>query len=143
MTHNQLAKELRELKRRRETPLPLIEMFDALLSLAPGLSAKQKCKRSLEITATALEQLERNDADRNRRLASPRRPIEITYAAEQRSFCVEQRNLLFTNRENFHDLRPSRQRAGNWRAARASRRGRSENLAAAGVVELTARTSPP
>jgi hypothetical protein len=31
-------KELHELKRRRETPLPLIEMFDALLSLAPGLS---------------------------------------------------------------------------------------------------------
>jgi hypothetical protein len=32
---HQLAKELHELKRRRETPLPLIEMFDALLSLAP------------------------------------------------------------------------------------------------------------
>jgi hypothetical protein len=49
MTDNQLAKELHELKRRRETPLPLIEMFDALLSLAPGLSAKQKRKRSDEI----------------------------------------------------------------------------------------------
>ena len=34
MTQNQLAKELHELKRRRETPLPLIEMFDELLSLA-------------------------------------------------------------------------------------------------------------
>jgi hypothetical protein len=33
MTDDQLAKELHELKRRRETPLPLIEMFDALLSL--------------------------------------------------------------------------------------------------------------
>jgi hypothetical protein len=32
MTVDQLAKELHELKRRRETPLPLIEMFDALLS---------------------------------------------------------------------------------------------------------------
>jgi hypothetical protein len=32
MTDDQLAKELHELKRRRETPLPLIEMFDALLS---------------------------------------------------------------------------------------------------------------
>ena len=53
MTDNQLAKELHKLKRRRGTPLPLIEMFDALLSLAPGLSAKQKCKRSLEIMATA------------------------------------------------------------------------------------------
>jgi hypothetical protein len=62
MTDNHLAKELHELKRRRETPLPLIEMFDALLSLAPGLSAKQKRKRSLEIMATALERLERKDA---------------------------------------------------------------------------------
>jgi hypothetical protein len=34
MTVDQLAKELRELKRRRETPLALIEMFDELLSLA-------------------------------------------------------------------------------------------------------------
>ena len=62
MTDNHLAKELHELKRRRETPLPLIEMFDALLSLTPGLSAKQKRKRSLEIMATALERLERKDA---------------------------------------------------------------------------------
>jgi hypothetical protein len=62
MTDNQLAKELYELKRRRETLLPLIEMCDELLSLAPGLSAKQKCKRSPEIMATALEGLERNDA---------------------------------------------------------------------------------
>ena len=35
MTDDQLAKELHELKRRREMPLPPIEMFDALLSLAP------------------------------------------------------------------------------------------------------------
>jgi hypothetical protein len=62
MTDNQLAKELHELKRRRETPLPLIEMFDALLSLAPGLSANQKRKRSDEIMATALKRLERKDA---------------------------------------------------------------------------------
>jgi hypothetical protein len=62
MTDNQLAKELHELKRRRETPLPLIEMFDALLSLAPGLSAKQQSKRSVGIMATALERLERKDA---------------------------------------------------------------------------------
>jgi hypothetical protein len=33
MTDDQLAKELHKLKRRRETPLPLIEMFDALLYL--------------------------------------------------------------------------------------------------------------
>ena len=45
-----------------ETPLPLIEMFDALLSLAPGLSAKKKRKRSLQIMATALKRLEREDA---------------------------------------------------------------------------------
>ena len=40
MTQNELAKELHELKRRRETPRPLLEMFDELLSLAPELSAK-------------------------------------------------------------------------------------------------------
>jgi hypothetical protein len=33
MTVDPLANELHELKRRRETPLPLIEMFDKLLSL--------------------------------------------------------------------------------------------------------------
>jgi hypothetical protein len=62
MTDNQLAKELHELKRRRETPLPLIEMFDELLSLAPGLSGEQKRKQSDEIMATALKRLERKDA---------------------------------------------------------------------------------
>jgi hypothetical protein len=35
MTDDQLAKELQKLERRRETPLPLIEMFDAL----PGAPA--------------------------------------------------------------------------------------------------------
>ena len=62
MTVDQLAKERHELKRRRETPLPRIAMFDALLSLAPGLSAKQKRNRSDEIVATALKRLERKDA---------------------------------------------------------------------------------
>ena len=33
MTDDQLAEQLHELKRRNETPIPLIEMFDALLSL--------------------------------------------------------------------------------------------------------------
>jgi hypothetical protein len=69
MTDNQLAKELHELKRRRETPLPLTEMFDELLSLAPGLSAKQKRKRSDEIMATALNGWSARTPDRNRRLA--------------------------------------------------------------------------
>jgi hypothetical protein len=55
MTDNELAKQLHEPKRRRERPLPLIEMFDELLSLAPGLSEKQKHKRSDEIIATALK----------------------------------------------------------------------------------------
>jgi hypothetical protein len=62
MTDNELAKELHELKRRRETPLPLIEMFDERPPLAPGLSAKQKRKRSDEIMAAALKRLERKDA---------------------------------------------------------------------------------
>jgi type VI protein secretion system component VasF len=62
MTVDQLAKELHELKRRRETPLPLIEMADELLSLAPRLSAKQRRKRSDQIMATALKRLERKDA---------------------------------------------------------------------------------
>ena len=44
MTVDQLAKELHKLKRRRETPLPLIEMFDALLSLAPGTERKTEAQ---------------------------------------------------------------------------------------------------
>ena len=51
MTVDQLARELDGLKRLRETPLPLIEIFDALLSHPLGLSAKQKRKRSDEIMA--------------------------------------------------------------------------------------------
>jgi len=62
MTDDQLVEELHELKRRNETPIPLIEMFDALLSLDPGLSAKQRRKKSYEIMAAALERLERKDA---------------------------------------------------------------------------------
>jgi hypothetical protein len=74
MTDNQLAKELHELKRRRETPLPLIEMFDALLSLAPGLSAKQKRKRFLE-WLRHWNGWNARTPDRNRGLASPRSSI--------------------------------------------------------------------
>jgi hypothetical protein len=37
-------------------------MFDALLSLDPGLSLKQKREKSREIMATALARLERKDA---------------------------------------------------------------------------------
>ena len=45
MTDDELAKELHELKRRNQTPIPLIEMFEALLSLDPRLSTKQKRRR--------------------------------------------------------------------------------------------------
>jgi hypothetical protein len=62
MTHDQLARELHALKRRNDTPVALIEMLDALFSLDPGLSAKQKRKQSVEIMATALQRLERKDA---------------------------------------------------------------------------------
>jgi len=62
MTDDELAKELHELKRRNETPLPLIEMFDALLSLDPRLSAKQRRKKFDQIMAATLERLERKDA---------------------------------------------------------------------------------
>jgi len=62
MTRDELARELHRLKRRNETPLALIEMFDALLSLDPSLSAKQKRQKSKEIMATALARLERKDA---------------------------------------------------------------------------------
>jgi len=62
MTRDQLAQELHRLKRRNETPLALIEMFDALFALDPSLSAKQKRKKSTDIIATALERLERKDA---------------------------------------------------------------------------------
>jgi hypothetical protein len=37
-------------------------MFDELLSLAPGLSAKQQRKQSDEIMAAAMKRLERKDA---------------------------------------------------------------------------------
>ena len=62
MTDDELVKELHELKRRNQTPLALIEMFDALLSLDPRLSARQRRTRSYEIMAAALERLERKDA---------------------------------------------------------------------------------
>jgi hypothetical protein len=62
VTDDHLVEELHELKRRNQTPIPLIEMFDALLSLDPRLSAKQKRKKSYEIMAAALERLERKDA---------------------------------------------------------------------------------
>jgi hypothetical protein len=62
MTLDQMARELHALKRRNETPVALIEMLDALFSLDPGLSAKQKRKKSIEIMASALARLERKDA---------------------------------------------------------------------------------
>ena len=57
-----LVEELHDLKRRNETPIPLIEMFDALLSLHPRLSGKQRRKKTRKIMVAALERLERNDA---------------------------------------------------------------------------------
>jgi hypothetical protein len=62
MTDDELAEELHELKRLNETPIPLIEMFDALLSLDPGLSGKQRRKKTRKIMVAALERLERKDA---------------------------------------------------------------------------------
>jgi len=62
MTDDELAEELHELKRRNETPIPLIEMFDALLSLDPGLRGKQRRKKTRKIMVAALERLERKDA---------------------------------------------------------------------------------
>jgi hypothetical protein len=62
MTDDQLIKELHELKRRNQTPIALLDMFDALLSLDPRLSNKEKRKRSYRIMAAALARLERKDA---------------------------------------------------------------------------------
>ena len=62
MTDDQLVEELHELKRRNEAPIPLIEMFDALLSLDPRLTPKQRRKKSYEIMAAALVRMERKDA---------------------------------------------------------------------------------
>ena len=62
MTDDQLAEQLHELKRLNDTPIALIEMFDALLSLDPRLSAKQKRKRFDKIMAATLERLEPKDA---------------------------------------------------------------------------------
>ena len=42
-----------ELNHHNQTPLVLIEMFDALLSLGPRLTAKRR-KKSYEISAAAL-----------------------------------------------------------------------------------------
>ena len=58
----QRVEELLELKRRNQTPIPLIEMFDALLSLDPRLTPKQRRKKSYEIMAAALVRMERKDA---------------------------------------------------------------------------------
>ena len=62
MTDDELAEELHELKRRNETQIPLIEMFDALFSLDPGLRGKQRRKTTRKIMVAALERLERKDA---------------------------------------------------------------------------------
>jgi hypothetical protein len=62
MTDDQLTEQLHELKRRNEAPIALVEMLDALLSLDPSFTAKQKRKRSYEIMARALQRLERKDA---------------------------------------------------------------------------------
>jgi hypothetical protein len=44
MKRDDPPKKLHELKRRNATPVPLIEMFDALVSLDPGLSAKREAR---------------------------------------------------------------------------------------------------
>ena len=62
MKRDDLLKELHELKRRNATPVPLIEMFDTLRSLDPGLSAKEKRAMTDEILVNAWLGLERKDA---------------------------------------------------------------------------------
>ena len=62
MTDDELAEELHELKRRNETPIPLIRTFDALLSRPETERANQRRKKSYEIMIAALERLERKDA---------------------------------------------------------------------------------
>ena len=62
MTDDELVEQLHELKRLNQSPIALIEMFDALLSLDPRLTAKQRRKKSYEIMAAALHRLERKDA---------------------------------------------------------------------------------
>ena len=62
MTDNELVDQLHELKRLNQSPIALIEMFDALLSLDPGLRGKQRRKKTRKIMVAALERLERKDA---------------------------------------------------------------------------------
>jgi hypothetical protein len=62
MTDEELTKQLYELKRRNETPIPVIEMFEAMLSLDPRLTKKQRRKRQNKIVLATLERLERKDA---------------------------------------------------------------------------------
>ena len=62
MSNAELVERLHELKRRNETPIAPIEMFNAHLFFDPRLSAKDRRKRSYEIMAAALARLERKDA---------------------------------------------------------------------------------
>ena len=62
MKRDGLLKELHELKRLNATPIPLIEMLDALLSLDPGLSAKENREKTYEIMVKGLLRLERKDS---------------------------------------------------------------------------------
>ena len=62
MKRDDLLKEPHELERRNASPVPLIEMVDALLSLDPGLSAKEKRTMTDEILVKAWLRLERKDA---------------------------------------------------------------------------------
>lgn len=62
MKRSELLKELHELKRRNETPIALIDMFDALFSIDPGLSAEETREMTDEILVKAWLRLERKDA---------------------------------------------------------------------------------
>jgi hypothetical protein len=68
MTDNQPVKQLHELKRRRETPLPLIEMFDALLSLPPDRPQNRSASGPTRSWLRHWSGWNARTPDRNRRL---------------------------------------------------------------------------
>jgi len=62
MERDRLRKNLDKIRAEKNTPQPLIDMFDALASPLPGLTDAEKVARFNKIMSEALKRLERKDA---------------------------------------------------------------------------------
>ena len=62
MERDHIQKTLDRIKAERNTPQALVDMFDALASLPPGLTTTQKIDRFDKIISETLKRLERRDA---------------------------------------------------------------------------------